>query len=99
MRFPFARGPLHCKGDLQLIAMNEKKEELKSGAGAYAVDPTKFQKLEVRDGKKLVAVIYPLYGLDSEKIEKLATIETDDENYVRISISDGSEKRRIECLF
>ncbi len=98
-QFPLARGPLHCKGDLQVKAVNEKNEKLVTGTGAAEVDPTKFQKIEILKDTKVVALVYPLYGLHSEKIDKTTSIETDEENYVRVLVMEGSKKRSLECLF
>lgn len=94
----FSRGPFICKGDLTLRSVvKDKPKEFKEGVNE--IDPEVYYNLEVLNKNKVVGILLPQDGIHFVSKDDSIVYQTDNENYISISLKTDSKKGSLACSF
>lgn len=87
-----------CKGDLTLRSVvKDSPKEFK--AGINEIDPAVDYNLEVLEKNKVIGILLPQDGIHFVAKDDLVRYQTDNENYISISLRSDTEKGSISCSF
>jgi hypothetical protein len=90
--------PLRCQSELTLV-LKKANKQTSLEPGGHLIDVDDASVIEVKDGKTVVAKIFPQDGLHSISKSKDVKIDTDEKTYLKIEYTKSGKKLAATCGF